>query len=119
MTFTRESLLKAAARRKVEAVAVPGGVVHARGLSSAEWDEYEAACAVEKGDRVSYRVNRAVLFRLAACDEHGKPLFAAADDAAIRDFPRDLVEPVCAAANRLSGATKKAEDDAGKASPAP
>lgn len=117
MFLNRESLMKAA-RRKVEAVETPAGTVYARGLTAAEWDDYEAACTVEKGDRVSFRANRAILFRLAACDPDGKPLFGPADDAAVRDFPRELVEPVCLAANRLSGATRRADDDAGKASPA-
>lgn len=119
MSLDRESLLRLTAGRKTEPVDTPAGVVFARGLTAADWDEYENASAHQDGDRISYRANRVVLFRLAACNESGHPLFTAADDPKLRDLPRDVVEPVCLAAQRLSGATRKAESDAGKSSPAP
>lgn len=118
MSLDRESLLaRARGPRAVEPVEVPDGTVHARGLTGAEWDEYEAASMTPDGK--GYRPNRTVLFRLAACDAGGEALFTAADDAALKALDAATVNPVCEAAQRLSGATKRAEADAGKDSPAP
>lgn len=97
-----------------EAVAVPGlGTVHVRGLTAAEYDEFEAGCLArgDDGDLTS-RSNRPLLVRLCACTPEGKRVFRDDHLDMLRALPAAVINPIAAAAMRLCGLGKAAESDA-------
>lgn len=111
----RAALLALAARRPAEEVAVRGyGTVLVRGLSADEWDEYERASTKEEDGKVKFEPDRRVLVRAALVGEDGAPLFTADDEAALGSLPAAVVNAVCSAAMRLSGAGKAQADATGK-----
>ena len=107
MSSVRERLL---ARAKVPTPVEPvqagdWGTVHVRGLTGAEYDEYERACVVEVGRKKEARANRAVLVRMCVCDEAGALIFKPGDEAELGGLPAGIVNPIVNAAMRLSGVT--------------
>jgi hypothetical protein len=103
---------------RVESVSLPDGrMVHVRELTAKERDEFEAAVTATRGRRVEVNLTnvRARLVVATICDETGKRILADSDVAMVGDMPAAVIDPIYAAAARLSGLSGRDEDDlAGK-----
>ena len=92
-------------------VRLPGGVYKVRGLTGAEWDEYERACTSEGQDgKAVFKNDRARLVMYGTLDTDDKPLFAEGDLAKLRACPAKIIRPLFDKIAELSSL----KDDAGK-----
>jgi hypothetical protein len=105
-TLTRDAIL-AASDQVIEAVDVPewGGVIHVRSLTGAQRDQFEATIVERNGKdlRTNVRNLRARLVVLAACDEHGMPIFKPDDAGALGAKSAAALDRLFSVAQRLSG----------------
>lgn len=109
MNTLRERALARRNKVKTASVQLPWGEdgqlvpVHVRTITAAQRDELEAQqVALNKSGNATSNF-RGRLVALAACDEHGNPLFSAQDAQAIGDLPSDEVNKLFAAAVKLNG----------------
>jgi hypothetical protein len=110
---SKSAFFAAAAVLPTKVVNVPGyGPLSVRGLTSAEYDEFEAASTVKTAaGKQEFKADRAVLVKLGALqNESDEPLFTDADLPKLRDLPARVLVPVARAILDLSGA---GEDSAG------
>lgn len=86
----------AAAVSDTAAVKLPDGrTLTVRGLTGAEWDEYERACTTEGPDgKAVFKNDRARLVQFGTLDEHGGPLFDAADLPKLRTLSARFLRPL-------------------------
>lgn len=94
-----------------ERVSVPGfGELVVRGLKGSEWDRYESACVIEADGKRTFTANRALLARLSVIDPDSREhLFDDDDLGRLADLPAQVLNPIAAAASRLSGNGQDAE----------
>lgn len=111
MTLLSKEQILGAARKDFKDVDVPelGGTVRVRGLSAAEFIEYEQAIRDE-----DFANLRARLVANAAVDENGKPLFTAADVRALGEKPAKPIDRLFRAIITLTGFTDDAVEEAEK-----
>lgn len=109
--LSRDAVLKAKPTIPIERIDVPalGGVLLVRGLKARERDAFEASLieGKGKGQRVNTSNIRAKLLVRTIVDERHEPLFTEADVAALGELPASVIEPLYAAAMRLSRLTSE------------
>lgn len=105
-------------RRLRSQVNTAEGVVHVRGLSGRERDEYYAWIRGTSDSGASLLLSDHRIVAMALCDEDGQPLFASADEAlqAVTDWNNEDVLQVAKEVLRLSGLNRGATDEAEKKS---
>lgn len=89
-----------------ERVAIPDvGDIWVHGLTSGQKDEYENdVFKVTAGSQeVKISNARAVLIQRTVRDQHGNPMFAAADIGKINQIPASILDPIYEKARKLSG----------------
>lgn len=92
-------------------VRLPSGVYKVRGLTGAEWDEYERACTSEGPDgKAVFKNDRARLVMYGTLDADGKQLFAEGDLPRLRACSAKVLRPLFDKIAELSSL----KDDAGK-----
>ncbi len=113
---TRALFEQAAAKpRRIESVTVPGfGTVYVKGLTGAEYDDYEAACIVEVDGQPKNKVNRAMLLRLCVVTPNGTKVFKDEHMEMLGGLDSWMTNPIAAKAMELCGATKQAAEDMAK-----
>jgi hypothetical protein len=121
MSLTREFLLerRELPRRQVDLSEFfgPGSCVYVRELSGAERDQYEARLTDPKLPREqALRNARALLVALAAVDEQGGRIFGDTDVVELGRQSARMLDKVWAAARKLSGLDREAEEEEGKSS---
>lgn len=85
---------------------VPGiGDVKVRGLTGAEYDEYESSCVTTVGKTTKHKANRPLLLRMGVLNGEDKNLFRDDDMDLLKSLGADVTVPLATAIMRLSGAT--------------
>jgi len=115
--LTRDEILQRPDMAPVKAdVPEWGGVVYVRPLTGAERDSYEASQYTMQGDKLERHLEnlRARLLVRAICDESGKRLFTDADAPALGEKSAAVLGRLFVVAQRLSGMTAEAAEDAEK-----
>jgi len=112
----RDQILAVNDTAEVRRVEVPewGGTVCVRMLSAGEWDEFENSLVIiEDGEKrktnlANYRARFAVLI---ISDEHGHPLFTAADIMALTKKSRAALDRVLEAGKQLNRVSESDEEE--------
>lgn len=85
---------------------VPGiGDVKVRGLTGAEYDEYEASCVTTVGKTTKHKANRPMLLRMGVLNGENLQLFRDDDMEWLKTLGADATVPLATAIMRCSGAT--------------
>ena len=102
--------------RKVEHVDVPDfGRVYVRGLTAAEYDEFEAGCVVEDGNGKSVsRANRPLLLRHCVVTSDGKKVFRDDQIEMLAGLDSAITSPIAAKAMKMCGLGAKESEDIAK-----
>ena len=108
------SLFETAAEkpRRIEKITVPGfGDVHVRGLTAAEYDEFEAGCVVGDGDAKTSRANRPLLLRHCVVTAEGTKVFRDDQIEMLAGLDSWITSPIAAKAMEMCGLGAKAAGD--------
>ena len=101
--------------RRIEKVAVPGfGDVYVRGLTAAEYDEFEAGCVVGQGDQKTSRANRPLLLRHCIVTPEGTKVFRDDQIEELAGMESWITSPIAAKAMELCGLGARAAEDTAK-----